>query len=289
MDELRALSTRDGARLSYRRWHPEGTTRPPALILLHGAASNSSRWWHFTASTRLADRHLLLRPDLRGHGGSSRYRHARMERWCEDLVELMNAESQPQAVLVGHCLGANLAVHFAAGHPDRVAGLVLIEPMPRTALLGPLARLRLWTPLLRVLIAIARLGNRLGIRRRAFPDLDLQSLDRQFTRQLDEPGAGEALKARYASPRHDMGQLPFAQYLENLLQVVRPMPLDPIRCPVLVMLGSGHYLIDAARTLAALAPLPKLRVETFAAEHWIPTEQPDAMRQSIERFMDEVS
>ena len=41
------------------------------LVLLHGLASNSTRWWHFAANTRLREGWKLLRPDLRGHAGSS--------------------------------------------------------------------------------------------------------------------------------------------------------------------------------------------------------------------------
>ncbi|MGY6652330.1 alpha/beta fold hydrolase [Amycolatopsis sp. TRM77291] len=75
--------------------------------------------------------------DLRGHGLSSPAGRYTFEAFLGDFGAVM-AESGyvgPRAapVLVGHSLGADLAVHYAAGHPDAVSGLVLIDganPVP---------------------------------------------------------------------------------------------------------------------------------------------------------------
>lgn len=285
MDEVRTLHAADGVALRYRRWQPSGRESAPALVLLHGAASNGSRWWRFCETTRLATDHRLLRPDLRGHGGSIWRGPARMERWSDDIVDLLDAEGLQQAVLVGHCLGANLAVHCAARHPQRVRALALVEPMLPEALLGRLAGLRPYAPLLRSLILLIQLGNRLGLRRRRFPELDLKALDLSFAEALAHPDGAAQLKTRYASPRHDMKNLPLAQYLENLLQVLRPPPLERIACPTLALLSAGRYMADPAITRRGLARVADLSVQDIAAEHWIPTEQPTAMREAIEAFV----
>lgn len=285
MDEVGQYHAGDGARLRYRRWRPAGPDAAPALVLLHGAASNGSRWWRFCETSALAASHRLLRPDLRGHGGSVWRGPARMERWSDDLVELLDAEGLDRAVLVGHCLGANLAAHCAARHPDRVRALVLVEPMLRSALLGRLRQLRRVTPLLRAVILLVQAANRLGLRRRQFPELDLKALDLQFAEALAHPEGTALLKARYASPRHDMKNLPLAQYLENLLQVLRPLPLARIACPTLALLSMGRYMADPALTRAGLAALHGVEIRELAAAHWIPTEQPVAMREAIDAFV----
>lgn len=285
MDELKSFRAADGATLRYRRWQPPDRADAPALVLLHGAASNGSRWWRFCETTRLAADQRLLRPDLRGHGGSVWRGPARMERWSDDLVELLDAEGPQQAILVGHCLGANLAAHCAARHPQRVRALVLVEPMLCEALLGKLAGLRPYAPLLRALILLIQAGNRLGLRRSRFPELDLKALDLSFAEALAHPDGAAQLKTRYASPRHDMKNLPMAQYLENLLQVLRPLPLEHIACPTLALLSCGRYMADPAITRRGLARVADLRVQDIDAEHWIPTEQPTAMREAIEAFV----
>ncbi|MFB9684563.1 alpha/beta fold hydrolase [Amycolatopsis plumensis] len=71
--------------------------------------------------------------DLRGHGRSSPADRYTFEAFLGDLDAVL-AEVAPRApLLVGHSLGADLAVHHAAGHPDAVAGLVLVDganPIP---------------------------------------------------------------------------------------------------------------------------------------------------------------
>lgn len=75
--------------------------------------------------------------DLRGHGLSSpgeRYTFAAFLGDVDAVLTELGYRDPPSApLLVGHSLGADLAVHYAAEHPDAVAGLVLIDganPVP---------------------------------------------------------------------------------------------------------------------------------------------------------------
>jgi pimeloyl-ACP methyl ester carboxylesterase len=54
---------------------------------------------------------------------------------ADDLDGLLGALGIPQARIVGHSWGADIALHFALAYPQRVSDLVLIE----AALLAPLA------------------------------------------------------------------------------------------------------------------------------------------------------
>jgi pimeloyl-ACP methyl ester carboxylesterase len=124
-------------------------------VLLHGLASNSTRWWDFVARTRLKD-WKILRPDLRGHAGSSDRGRIGMREWCDDLARLLDAEGSERAVIAGHCMGANIALNFCARHPQRTSGLALIEPMPPKALAGSLRRLAWFRFLLKIVANIVR-------------------------------------------------------------------------------------------------------------------------------------
>ncbi len=273
----------DGARLAYRAARPEAAARG-ALLLLHGAASNGTRWWRLCAESALRGDHLLLRPDLRGHGASIQRRPATMERWADDLAALLDHAGVERAFVAGHCLGANLAVHFVARHPQRCAGLVLVEPMLREALCGTLARLRPWSPLLRLLVAVIAGVNAMGLRRRRFTPLDLELLDRSV-QEVDAKAGEAALHARFASPRRDLETLPTSQYLSNLVEVLRPLPLAAVRCPALALLSTGRLMADPQRTRTGLAALPGAEIVEIDAQHWIPTEQPDAMRACIDDWV----
>ncbi len=127
MESTRTFAAAGGTVIAYRLWRP-GAPRK-TIILIHGLASNLTRWSEFVAATGLTGSWDLLRLDLRGHGGSLQRGRIGMNEWCADLAAILRAESVPQAVLVGHCLGANVALWFAHHHPEATQGLVLIEPM----------------------------------------------------------------------------------------------------------------------------------------------------------------
>jgi pimeloyl-ACP methyl ester carboxylesterase len=174
---------------------------------------------------------------------------------------------------------------FAARYPDQTAGLVLVEPMLREALTGKLRRLRPLEQPVKVAIAAIRALNRLGIYRRHLESVDLHELDRAFRVRLNEPGGIETLIRRYGSPRHDLKTIPSAVYLQNLLEVIRPLPLERIRAPFLALLSTGRTFADPDVTHALLSRLPQGEIHTLDAQHWIPTEQPQAMRAAIEEWI----
>lgn len=283
-DSLLRMRAADGVELAYRRWQPVAERGPP-LVLLHGAASNSTRWWHFVGSSRLRGGHALLRPDLRGHGQSIWRGPAGMAQWCDDLDALLRHEGHERAFVAGHCLGANLAMNFAARHPRRCAGLLLVEPMARQALTGTLARLQPWLPLLRAAVLVLRGANAVGLYRRHLQPVDLEQLDRGVQQASDRAAGDRAMRRRYASPWHDLRTLPSAQYLGNLIEVLRPLPLAGVACPSLLILSRGRLMADPQRTRQALADLPGVEFTELDAHHWIPTEQPDALRQCIDDWV----
>jgi esterase len=279
------FDTPDGARIGCRVWRPPAPESGPPLLLLHGAASNGGRWWDFVEHTRLADSRRLLRPDLRGHADSRAPRPAGIDDWCADLLQLLEHERIERAVPMGHCLGANIALHFAARHPERCAAVIAVEPMLPEALYGSLARVQRFAPLIRIALALLAMGRWLGLRRRRLQAVDLRELDLRFREQLAHPEGKAAMKRRYGSPLHDLRSIHLDQYLNNLLQLLCPLPLAELRVPVLALLSSGRYLADPVRTRAGLAPVPGLDIRELPAEHWIPTEQPERLRAEVEDWL----
>jgi pimeloyl-ACP methyl ester carboxylesterase len=99
----------------------------PALLALHGLASNA-RWWDLVAD-RLVPAHRVIAVDLPGHGQSDRpdggYDFDTVSR---DLEGLLAALRHPEPlVVVGHSWGATVALSFAAAHPELALGVVCID------------------------------------------------------------------------------------------------------------------------------------------------------------------
>lgn len=258
----------DGAAIGYRLWQPGAPRR--LLVLLHGVGSNMTRWTEFVGRTTLRDSWDLLRLDLRGHGLSLHRGHIGMAEWCADLAGVLTAEGYSRAVIAGHCLGAGIATEFAVRQPGRAAGLILIEPVFRQALIGGMRRLARFRQLC---ILLARL---------VLAPLDLEALDRETRALMAEAGSTEAL-ARYASPLLDLRTTATAVYLQDLIALTGPAPeMEAIRAPALILVTPGGGFTDPAVTMRLVERIEDCRVVCVQSRHWIPTEQPEAMREAIE-------
>ncbi len=98
----------------------------PPIVLLHGLGATSETWYR-TIRVLAAD-HLVIAPDLWGHGESDGPVILRkVEPIVVALEALMLSLGFSRAVVVGHSLGGLVAGRFALTHPERVAKLVLVD------------------------------------------------------------------------------------------------------------------------------------------------------------------
>lgn len=98
------------------------------IIMLHGVGSHLQTWDGWSNALRAEARIIAL--DLPGAGLShpdptGNYSD---ERTIGILNALMDDLDIRQAVIIGNSLGGRIAWTFAALHPDRVSGLVLVSP-----------------------------------------------------------------------------------------------------------------------------------------------------------------
>jgi pimeloyl-ACP methyl ester carboxylesterase len=102
----------------------------PPLILLHGYAGAIWNWEHQIEP--LGRRFTLFIPDLIGQGLSDKPRIAYTPAFYVEWVRgFLDAVGVRRAAIVGHSMGAGLALSLALTHPDRVDRLVLISGFPR--------------------------------------------------------------------------------------------------------------------------------------------------------------
>jgi pimeloyl-ACP methyl ester carboxylesterase len=100
--------------------------RGPAVVAVHGLTANHTCW--ASLADALAPGVRLVAYDLRGRGESDKPPTGySLAAHGEDLAGLLDRFGLPRAVLVGHSLGAGIALRFAVTHPRRVAKLVLID------------------------------------------------------------------------------------------------------------------------------------------------------------------
>lgn len=284
MDTLRTLQTADDVTLGYRLWRGGATPRP-LLVLLHGMASNMTRWSEFIEHTTLKESWDILCPDLRGHGESFWRGPLKLETWCDDLRAMLDREGYDQALLIGHSLGAQVAMYFAAHYPARLRGLVLIDPVFHRALRGSMRLVRRMRFIIKGIAVVMLFLNRLGLRRRNIPGRDLRKMDEATRAKLLQAGKQEEMIELYSSPWEDVKFFPVGSYLREMLEIVRPLPpLAQIEAPVLVLLSKGITYTDPEITRAVLAENPRIQTVTIDAYHWPLTENPVQVREAIEKW-----
>ena len=124
------LTMNDKTRLFCLRWH---TGAPTTLLILHGLGAHSG--WFIDMGNALAARGLnVWAVDHRGFGRSEGPRghisdyHSYLQD-CDVVVDAIRA-AQPETRLfvLGHSMGGIFALHYAAAHPEKLAGLLLMNP-----------------------------------------------------------------------------------------------------------------------------------------------------------------
>ncbi len=99
----------------------------PDVVLLHGLWGNLAVW-HLKMVPLLRKDFRVTTYDLRGHGHSdippTGYTTADM---ASDLKGLLDALEMERVHLIGHSLGADIALHCALLYPERVSKIVAIE------------------------------------------------------------------------------------------------------------------------------------------------------------------
>jgi len=210
--------------------------------------------------------------DFRGHGSSDHPKTLSPHGFREDLQALLLDLGAPDAVLVGHSLGAHTALEVAATQPG-AAGLVLVDPGR-----GAAARQRSATRLALLLTRSYATREQAIARFRFVPAAD---------------AAEESLRVSIAQRSVRLqpdGRFGF-HFDPRWIQVLGgSLPdLSRVRCPVLLVRGARSPLLteEGARELVAQLPHCR-RVDVEEAGHHVLVDQPQVLVRLIQDFLEEI-
>ena len=207
--------------------------------------------------------------DFRGHGDSDYPKELVVGAFAEDLEALLEHLGAPHAVLVGHSLGAHVAMSHAAQCSETPA-LVLIDPSRGAS-------------------ASRKRATRLALTlRRTY-----RSREHAIARFRFLPGAARAEEslrrsiAAHSVRREGGGRYGFKFDPRWFAVPGRGVPeLRRIRCPTLLLRGSESQLLTAegARELAQTIPHCELH-EIEGAGHHVHLDRPDAVLHLVLGFL----
>ena len=100
----------------------------PPVVLLHGPVANGLHWRRVIP--RLSAHHRVVAPDLPGQGETGQTAGGTREEVLEWLDALVDQTCDGPAALVGVTVGGAVAAWYAAKHPERMAGLVIVDIGP---------------------------------------------------------------------------------------------------------------------------------------------------------------
>ena len=244
----------------------------PPLVLLHSAGMGASQWRG--VAERLEDRRRLLMPNLRGYGRTPPPDPAAppLDEEAAVVQEMARVAGQP-VHLVGHSLGALVALHHALQNPETVAGLTLIEPVIVGILYNDLAAGD---------GAAGRSLDEIGAMIEAFRAAtaleDTAAAMRAFTEYWEGPGAWDAIPAA--------ARLPFFARAAKMAADVDLAWADRTGRDALAALGCPAQVLSAERTTPAARDMAQRIVDAlpnaaFAAiadaGHMAPVSHPAAV------------
>lgn len=105
--------------------HPDGEL---AIVFIHGLGGRAEHWMAQFHAAGPAIRAVAF--DLPGHGGSDRAANGdySVPAAAAAIGAVLDALGLRRAVLVAHSLGTAAAIEYAGRHPERVTGLLLVDP-----------------------------------------------------------------------------------------------------------------------------------------------------------------
>ncbi len=277
----------DGARLWFDVLAPEAqvlgdrVVLRPTLIGIHGGPGIDSTSM-ISVLAPLADVAQLVRYDQRGHGHSDRGLPDEwtMERWADDLAELIRALGVADPLLLGTSFGARVALTTAIRHPGLVGGVVAAYGGAR---LDEAATVE----------AFRRLGGDQAARVAAGDPDDPATSFEEWLRvcwplvsRTPQGSDHQALMQRLSARSPELHQAHLAKDLER-----HPVPdLDLVTCPVLVLGGDDDPLMPPTlMTELAQALSGSRRVEHVTvpgAGHTVFLDCPDVAYPAVRRFID---
>lgn len=246
--------------------------RGPTVVLIHGLAASLYSWRYTMPALVQAGYHVVAF-DNRGFGSSDKPTHGYSNAdYVGLLFDLMDSLGISDAVLVGHSMGGAIAAEAALAHPERVTGLVLVDPAGFGVRWPFMLRVARW-PVVGALFdrfrgrdATARILKMLYGDPSRVTDQDVD----QYYAPLAEPGAGRALRGVMRTYRFD---------------TLRPR-IDSITAPTLLVWGSRDRLIPAAIGQAVVAEFQRgAFVLVPGAGHAAPEEAPSAFNRTLIAFL----
>lgn len=262
---------------------------PTVVMEMGGGFGGVGPYW--CVDGELARFCRVLVYDRAGLGGSDPIRgHPTIAERAQDLAGLLDAlDIREPVLLAGWSLGGLIVQDFAARYPQRVGGLLLIDPTPPDFLAdaGPLAGWgfsALMASMNRILLLLALAG---AFRTRGGRTLARKMMAASFGSHMPPAYAELMVEALVQPPLHRAMILETDRLRQDTRDTLRLLTEQGLpRVPTILLAAShppsadGKKRSEMYRRLLELAPEAEVR-ELPQTGHLIPAERPDSVIQAV--------
>ncbi len=100
-----------------------------ALIILHGFLGSLDNW--HSLAIEFGKKYRVFSLDLRNHGKSPHTEFHSINLMVDDLNAFMQQQNISSAFILGHSMGAKVAMQFATKFPEKTIKLIAVDMSPR--------------------------------------------------------------------------------------------------------------------------------------------------------------
>ena len=264
-------------RINVRRFGASGSTGRTPVLFIHGLSYFSYDWVEF-GSALCTDREGAAM-DMRGFGDSS---HSAapdytVKTMASDIGNVLDGLGWRQAIVVAHSMGGRSATCFAAGNPDRLKALVLVDWSPENAPEGSK----------RVAATVANTPD-------FFPSIDAAMA--HFGADAGNPGKRKRYEAYMEQvpdglrlKRDDFFRRQFRHQIATGEKVSHGVDLwdllSRVAVPCLVLRGSRSDLFAASTVPKVRQTNSAIQVQEIDAGHDVAGDNPKAALTAIRQFI----
>lgn len=251
-----------------------GPADAPAVYYLHGGPGYSSHSFRDLMGDEL-EAYQVVYADQRGGGRSYCQGSADVQALATDVAAVLSALGLPRATLLAHGFGAAVAVQAALDHPERVAGLVLVNPW----LSMPLLARDLYRAAARLAGVAPEDGDAdeavVGEPERLADDAFALVNPKALFDALQFPSPAARLRLEHSDAEALFGPdeeaEPVGVWRVDLLE-----PVGGVKQPVVVLAGRHDGTAFPAQVEAVLARLPQALTSLLDAGHYPWLDDPEA-------------
>lgn len=262
--------------LAFDKWSPRSEASGSPIVFLHGlfgSKSNNRTVSRILARDLKKDIYCL---DLRNHGDSPHKAPHNYISMAEDVERFIAEHELPRPIMIGHSMGARVAMAVALRNPTLVSKLIPVDNSPVSS---PLS-----VDFQRYILAMKEI-DRMGLHRQ-----------KQMHEIMDgaEPNLGiqQFLLSNFKRDEHGVYRSRIAlDILRKSMDNVGEFPFIPkeycFKGPTLIIRGTkSTFVPDEALPLIGEL-FPRFEVRDIDAGHWVIAEKPMEFVEEVERFLDD--